>query len=236
MPDMPQNIPPQVLQALQQQSQGMNGGDITAILAQLAQMSPDELSQALAQLGVNIPPEQLVSGAENWLEGAAGKQAGEEEDTETAPTAEPVDEGDDTEEQPTPTTQAEAGDTEGEAAPAEEGEDAAIPQNAQPTGYTPQRVPQAAPAAMPPPQEAQAMPAGIPPGAGRMPPSAAMARQAAGGSSQMDALIEAALTQGNAPIPNGPRMPRMSSGPPMPSAPTSKGNVRAPSMRSKKRG
>ena len=243
MPDMPTNIPPQVLQALQQQSAGMNGGDITSIIAQLAQMSPDELSQALAQLGIQVPPEQLVNAAEGWLEQAAGKQAGEE-DTETATTTEPVAEGDDTEEAPTPTAQvASAGDDEtAEATPdseSAEGEDAAIPQGARPTGYSPRSVPQAAPQqAMPAmPQEAGPMPIQ---GGGRMPPSAAMGRQAAGGSSQMDALIEAAMAQSmggdpNMPMPSGPRMPRMK-GPPMPSAPTSRGNIRAPSMRSKKRG
>jgi hypothetical protein len=247
MPDMPTNIPPQVLQALQQQSAGMSGGDMTNILAQLAQMSPDELSAALQQLGIQVPPEQLVNAAENWLEAAAGKQAaGGEEDTETATTTEPVAEGDDTEEAPTPTPQVAAGDNEAaEAAPdseSAEGEDAAIPQGARPTGYSPRSVPQASPQEASAPPMPQAMAAGIPSGGGRMPPSAAMSRQAAGGSSQMDALIEAAMAQNisgnpNMPMPSGPRMPRMS--PPMPLGPTSQGNIRMrnpASTRSKKRG
>jgi hypothetical protein len=83
------NIPPQALQALQQQQGG--GMDITAILAQLAEMSPDEVSQALQQLGVNIPPDQLHQAAESWVERAAGKQAagGEGEDASEEESAAP---------------------------------------------------------------------------------------------------------------------------------------------------
>jgi hypothetical protein len=67
------NIPPEALAALQQQQGG--GMDITAILAQLSQMSPDEVSSALAQLGINVPPKQLQQAAEQWVEQAGDKAA-----------------------------------------------------------------------------------------------------------------------------------------------------------------
>lgn len=234
-----QNIPPQVLAALQQQSQGMSGGDITSILAQLAEMSPDELSAALQQLGINIPPDQLVSAAENWLESAAGKQAGtaDEEAGETtpddetaeaeAPAAAPA------QEQAQEQADEEGGDIEGQMQNEESAEQAALPPNARPTGYSPQQVPQAA--AMPPTQ-ARAMPVS---GSGRLPPSAAMRSAASSGSTTMDDLISAAMMQQAAGNPNAavpmPGMRRAR----MPGAPTSLGNLKTPnpaSTRSNKRG
>jgi hypothetical protein len=67
------NIPPQALMALQQQSGGM---DIAGILAQLAQMSPEEVSSALQQLGINVDAETLHQAASDWVERAGDKAAG----------------------------------------------------------------------------------------------------------------------------------------------------------------
>lgn len=239
MPDVPQNIPPQVLAALQQQQGGMSGGDITSILAQLAQMSPEELSAALQQLGVNIQPDQLVSAAENWLEAAGDKQAaaGDDESAEPAPRTAGADEE---------AAEGETGEDARMPSPAEEeaeGEtdEAEIPPNAQPTGYSPQRVPQAAPSQATPPQAQQAAPMPVS-GAGRMPPSAAMMSAASGGGTTMDDLISAAMMQQAAGNPNAAvPMPR-TRGPKPPGpgvTPTALGNIRSRSMspsRSRKRG
>lgn len=243
MPDVPQNIPPQVLQALQQQQQGMSGGDITSILAQLAQMSPDELSAALQQLGVNISPQQLVGAAENWLEDAADKQTAtsDEADTEADP------EGADRTRGINPADQEEV--DEGEPAPAPVGEEEAegegdtIPANATPTGYSPQPAsPAAAMAnAVPPSQVPQGAPPMAPSAGGRLPPAAAMRGAAAGGGGTMDDLVSAAIMQQAAGNPNAAvPLPRMRGPkPPGPGVtPTSLGNIRQRglSTRSRKRG
>src|SRR6187431_2817022 len=67
------NIPPEALQALQSQQGG--GMDIAGILAQLSQMSPDEVAGALQQLGSNVPPDKLQAAAEQWVEKAGDTQA-----------------------------------------------------------------------------------------------------------------------------------------------------------------
>lgn len=244
MPDIPQNIPPQVLQALQQQQQGMSGGDITNILAQLAEMSPDELANALQQLGVQVQPDQLVDAAQNWLESAGDKQTGasadEEADTEGADRTygvDPADQGDE-----------EAGEPPAQQTPQEEqdegdGEDAAaLPPNAQPTSYSPQTQMAGTPPAPMQVQQApmQGAPAAMPvPPGGRIPPAAAMRGAATGAGSTMDDLISAAMMQQAAGNPNAAvPMPRMKR-PKMPSTPTSLGNMRTQnpaSTRSSKRG
>jgi hypothetical protein len=72
---MPQSqLPPEAMAALQQQQAG--GTDITSILAQLAEMSPDEVAAALQQLGINVDPSTLHDAAAQWVENAGDKQAG----------------------------------------------------------------------------------------------------------------------------------------------------------------
>ena len=66
-------LPPGAIEALQQS--GASGENITAILAQLATMSPEEVSQALAALGVNVDPETIHDTASQWVEENAAKQA-----------------------------------------------------------------------------------------------------------------------------------------------------------------
>jgi hypothetical protein len=164
------NIPPEALQALQQQ-QG-SGMDITAILAQLAQMSPDEVSVALQQLGINVPPQQLAAAAEQWVENAASKQASGGAPDEAATAAE--DEGDSASTPATPTSSAPTDDEAAEAVPDDEEME------------------------------------------GEGPPSSAAANMPRGGSSRggnMDALISAAMSQGDPQS-----MPRPTRGA-MPSAP-----------------
>jgi hypothetical protein len=143
------NIPPEALQALQSQQGG--GMDIAGILAQLSQMSPDEVSGALQQQGINVPPEQLQQAAEQWVEQSADTQAsGGKVPSEGE---EPAD-GDSAAEEPAPSPTPEGDEEE---APADE-------------------------------EEAPA------------PPAAAQGQQpmARGGSSQgMDALISAAMSQGD---------------------------------------
>lgn len=181
------NIPPEALQQLQQM-QGGGGMDITAILAQLSQMSPDEVSGALQQLGINVPPAQLQQAAEDWVEQSAGKAAGE-------PT-EPASEGEEgaAEEPPpsTPSQDDEAAETvpDDEAAEGEEDRsDAALPPNAMPTSGGGGA-------------NAGAMAAMMQQGGGAMP------RGGAGGN--IDALISAALSQGDPAS-----MPAPTRGPPM---------------------
>jgi len=74
---MPAGINPQMIQQLMQQTGGMNGGDITGIMAQLSKMSPDEMAAAISQLtGQEITPEQLAESATEWIDGAADKASG----------------------------------------------------------------------------------------------------------------------------------------------------------------
>jgi hypothetical protein len=148
------NIPPEALQALQQQQGG--GMDITAILAQLAQMSPDEVSQALQQLGINVPPQQLAAAAEQWVENAAGKQASGGEST--------------------PATAAED-ESEGEAAPAETPPASSAPTDADGDGEADDGE-----------MEAEGQEAGSVPSRSSSP---------RGGNANMDALISAAMSQGD---------------------------------------
>ena len=101
MPVNAAQVPPQALQALQQS--GAQGGDITEILAQLAQMSPEEVSQALAQLGVQIDPETLQQAAEQWVDRAAEDASG----NKAAPTT-----PDDESSEPTPDSEPAEGETE----------------------------------------------------------------------------------------------------------------------------
>jgi hypothetical protein len=88
MPDMPQ-VPPQIMQALQQQQQaGASSSSIGDMLEQLMQMSPDQVAQVLTQMGIQVTPEQVQTAAENWVDSAAGKASGSEgeEDQATEPT------------------------------------------------------------------------------------------------------------------------------------------------------
>jgi len=74
---MPAGINPQMIQQLMQQTGGMNGGDITGIMAQLSKMSPDEMAAAISQLtGQEITPDQLAEAATEWIDGAADKASG----------------------------------------------------------------------------------------------------------------------------------------------------------------
>jgi len=196
------NIPPQALAALQQQQSG--GMDITAILAQLSQMSPDEVSAALQQLGINVPPAQLAAAAEQWVENAAGKQASGGTDEATAADGES-----DGEATPAQAPSAPSAPTD-EEAPAdddmEEGE--AVPSG--PSGSPGGGMPSGA---------------GVPRGGGGAMP------KMSGGGNNMDALISAAMSQGDpdsmpspirgpgaggAPSMRGPAMP--GAGAPSPAA------------------
>ena len=147
------NIPPEALAALQQQQGG--GMDIAGILAQLSQMSPDEVSGALQQLGINVPPDQLQSAAEQWVEQSADTQAagGKVPSEGEEPAA------DEPAEQPAPSSAPD--DEEAEAAPDDEAAEGEAPTT--------------------PPAAAQ----------GKQP----MAR--GDGSAGMDALISAAMSQGD---------------------------------------
>ena len=186
MPDMP-NIPPQILAALQQQQQaGAGGADIGDMLAQLMQMSPDEVAQVLQQMGIQVTPEQVHSAAENWVDQAADDVSGsspDDETTEATPDSEPA-EG---ESNPPPSAAnleaAEASAGEQPADDAAEGDDGEqLPPNAQPTA---QRGGGRAAAMPSEPITAGggAMPTGMPPGAG------------AGAPSTMDELVSAAMMQ-----------------------------------------
>ena len=235
MPDVPQaaeqtQIPPQLLSALQQQTAGMSGGDITGILAQLAQMSPDEMSQALQQLGVNISPDELVQHAENWIDQAADASAGVEGSAEEEAAESPAQEQQE---------QDSGGDNsdDAESAPSGSADDATLPPGARPTAQTGEAG-QAAEAtqAGSPPTQVPNMPSA---GRGRMPPSAAMQSAAASGAGTMDDLVSAALMQQAAGNPNANVPLPRTSRPSMPGAPTTLGNMRTPNpanTRSKKRG
>ena len=219
-------IPVQALQALQQS--GVQGGDITQILAQLAEMSPDEVSEALAQLGVNIDPATLQQAAEQWVDNAADSASGSPTDDTETPT-EDAGEADRTR-GIDPADQEEM--DEGEPAPASpgeeeaEGEDASIPAGARPTGYQGSgavlRATAAAPAA-----GGAAMPRGV--GAG--PPGVP------GGT--MDDLVSAAMMQQatgnpNAAVPVGGGgnvpMPRAASAIPNPRPSGAPNNPRMAAM------
>lgn len=177
MPVDPAQIPPQAL-AMMQQS-GVQGGDIAQILAQLATMSPEEVSQALAQLGVQVDPETLHDAAAQWVDQAAGRASGDDEE------AEPVADDEAAEGEAAPKTDPYEGDrTRGidpqdqeEADKAQPEEDSALPPNAQPTGYTPR------PTAAMPVSGGAAMPRSV--GAG--PPNVS------GGT--MDDLVSASMMQ-----------------------------------------
>jgi hypothetical protein len=208
--DMPQqlagpgsNIPPQALAALQQQQSG--GMDITAILAQLAEMSPDEVSAALQQLGIQVDPDTLHDAAAQWVEQAGDKQTGGSADDEQPTTSAADGEGEEdvatTSPPSAPTTDDEAaevapddeeGEGEGEVASSQAGQGGAG------TSY-PVR-------------------AG---GAGRSAPpnTANVGGGGGGGGMNMDALISAALSQGDPnsmppPMPVPMRPPGVAGGAP----------------------
>lgn len=69
-------IPPQIQQQLAAQAGARGPQDIQAILVQLAQ-DPQALAQALQQFGINVTPEQLQAVAEDWVDQAASRAAGE---------------------------------------------------------------------------------------------------------------------------------------------------------------
>jgi len=144
------NIPPEALQALQSQQGG--GMDIAGILAQLSQMSPDEVAGALQQLGINVPPDQLQAAAEQWVEKAGDTQAagGKVPSEGEEPAA------DEPAEQPAPSSTPD--DEEAEAAPDDEAAEGEAP----PTT-----------------------------------PAAAQGQQPMARSGGMDALISAAMSQGD---------------------------------------
>jgi len=102
----PSQLPPGAAQALQQS--GLGGDNLTQILAQLATMSPDEVSAALAQLGINVDPNTLHGMAEKWVDESADKLSSGSADGEQQPTA-AADEGD--EESPSPAESASAAPT-----------------------------------------------------------------------------------------------------------------------------
>jgi hypothetical protein len=114
---MPQ-IPPEAMAALQQQQSG--GMDITGILAQLAEMSPDEVAAALQQLGINVDPDTLHDAAAQWVERAGDKQTSGGADDEQQPAAADG-EGEEEGASPSPTPSAPTTDDEAaEAAPDDE--------------------------------------------------------------------------------------------------------------------
>ena len=227
MPVDTTQIPAQALQALQQS--GVQGGDITQILAQLAEMSPDEVSQALAQLGVQIDPATLQQAAEQWVDQAASDASGNPatEDTEGADRTRGIDPADQQEEEA-------EGET-GPSSPAEEeaegeGENAEIPANARPTGYQGgASIPRAGAAA--PAAGGAAMPSGANVVRGPSIPTGA------GGT--MDDLVSASMMQQatgnpNAAVPVGGRgnvgMPRSASAIPNPRPSGAANNPRMAAM------
>ena len=205
--DIPEgNIPPQAMQALQQQQ--ANGMDITSILAQLSQMSPDEVSAALAQLGINVDPATLAKAAEDWVEQAGDKAAGAQGGDQTAPTA-AEGTGDDEETPPSQPSSPPSAPLQDEPS-AEEAMAAADTDAAEGGGESGQ---------------AEAMAAQLRSRGGGGMPRPPM--RGAGGSGAMDAMISAAMTGGasnsvpGVPMPRGsaPPQPRMR-GPQMPGAGT----------------
>jgi hypothetical protein len=189
---MPQ-IPPEAMAALQQQQAG--GSDITGILAQLAEMSPDEVAAALQQLGIQVDPDTLHDAAAQWVENAGDKQAsggasgeGEGETTsEELPAAAATSD----EATPAPTPAAPTDNEAAEAAPDDEtgegegeGEGGADVAASGQGGAGANYAPRTGGASRGAPPNAAQLAAG---GAGRR----------GGGGMNMDALISAALSQGD---------------------------------------
>ena len=176
-------LPPEAMQALQQQQAG--GADITGILAQLAQMSPEEVSAALAQLGVQVDPEQLQEAASDWVEQSADKASGDAEDGEQS--ADAAAEGA-SDEAPvsdaTPSAPPTADDEATTAADAEQSEAMEAQAQASPAEAAMAAASSSGGGSMP----SNRMPSGG--GGGRMPP--------------MDDLVSAQLMQGAAGSPNAP--------------------------------
>jgi hypothetical protein len=113
MPADMSQIPPQMLQALQQQQQaGASGVNIGDMLQQLMQMSPDEVATVLQQMGIQVTPEQVQTAAENWVDQAADDASGNKATPNTPNT--PDNEGS----EPTPDSEP----AEGEQAPAQDDE------------------------------------------------------------------------------------------------------------------
>jgi hypothetical protein len=210
------NIPPQALAALQQQQAG--GTDITAILAQLAEMSPDEVAAALQQLGINVDPNTLHDAAAQWVEQAGDKQtsssssSSEEQPPAPAPAAESEGEED------APTATASPSPPIGDDEAAEVAEGAPDDESAEGEDASDMATPgQAAGGAVSMPRAG-----GNSRGA---PPNSAPIAGRRGGGMNMDALISAALSQGDPSSMPPPMRPpggagAQMRGPTMPTAPT----------------
>lgn len=185
--DMSQ-IPVGTQQALAAQRGAISTTDMEAVLAQLAQ-NPEQLAQAMQALGLNVTPDQLMQVAEDWQESAAEKAGGgSDQPAETEDQAE-----------------AAAGETPEQEA--EEGDDAALPPNAQPTGYSPQASPVGS-AGGPTPEGSPNAPGGPPMAAGS---GGGGAGGGSGGGGNMDDIVSAMMMQRatgnpNAAVPRvGPR-------------------------------
>jgi len=74
------NLPPEVMQMIQQS--GISGGELTQLVQQLQQMSPEEIQQVLDQYGIQASPDDV----EQLLNQASGTPpTGEQEDEVAAP-------------------------------------------------------------------------------------------------------------------------------------------------------
>jgi hypothetical protein len=209
MSQLQQSIPPEALAAIQQRQGGMNGADVGMILQQLMEMSPEEVAQVLAQMGIQVTPEQVHSAAENWVDQAAGKQAagGVDEEDAADSGADEAAEGEAPQAPAADLEQAEAaaGETPSdEAAEGDEGDGdgAQLPPGAQPTMQQGPAAGGAREAAL-----AELMQSQPQSGGGAMP-------RGAGGPSggPMDDLISAQMMQRavgnpNAPVPTAARSP-----------------------------
>ena len=180
--DMSQ-LPPQVLQMLQQQQQsGAGSAGIEQVFQQLMQMSPDQVAQALQQMfGVEVTGPEVEQAAEGWLEQAGDAQA-------SAGSTE-ADAGED-EASPPDATQSSASAEVEEPQADSESDEGELPPNAQPTGYSG--------------GGGAGIPSGAMPSGGgampRMPRGGPTGPSVPGGS--MDDLVSAAMMQSVAGNPN----------------------------------
>ena len=198
MSQIQSQLPPQVMQALQQQ-QGA-GADVGDMLQQLMKMSPDEVAAVLQQMGIQVSPEQVQTAAENWVDQAAEDASG----NPAQPSTQADDGGESPEDQSSPDdaqsppSSAPAAPDDEAAEPTPDDEEAEGESEQVPAGASPQQ------------QGATAMPrGGMPSGAG----------------GSMDDLISAAVMQQaagdpNADVPTARGMPSGPARPMRPSAPS----------------
>jgi len=233
MSQMQTQLPPQVMQALQQQ-QGA-GADAGDMLQQLMQMSPDEVAAVLQQMGIQVTPEQVQTAAENWVdqaaEDASGNAASPAQADDGGEVEEPQSSPDDAQ---TPPSSAPATGDDEEAEPAPDDEEAEgegqLPAGARPTAYS------GGANAGSDPRLAAAL-AAAQGGGGAMPRGVGGPPGIPTGGGPMDDLISAQMMQRavgnpNAAVPRGPGvpMPRSASAIPNPRPSGSANNPRMAAM------